>query len=987
MNQKLLIVASVVAASLNIMAQAAAEPLSISVVRSYGAKKPNSYVPEDVRISAEAMRAMFDARTADWASLGYVQKYPKNWKACDFSVDGRKFREKNPDLFGLTPFGKRVVELPDWPKWFDGLTKWCVSNEALEEAILNKWRKAGRPYLLRFYENDGLLGFCRCEKCCALDADLPGGNFLDHKTDRYLSLFNRITAKARAERPDVSVLTFFYSNYRFPPRREKVMYPENQVCILIPSLIDDVPAYFDGWRKAGMKRFGMRPNFLCHYIPIPRGVEKRLYDYHKLFHDAGSIGMEWDTSLGTPANAFDEYVAVRLAVNPDLPFEEIEDGWYARFGAAKETVRTYHRRIRARYEREWPKLVKYFEENHLDFLDDGHLSCYTPRLHTEAELVEDIAVLKKFDASTLTGDAAKRFEGLVFVAEHALATWKANVTRSEADKAALHALRVKNKHRIGDGTRKWYKVSEVMTWNDTIKNRTYYHHFAVPRLTDIYERAHAAKEAITTNLPPITLVSTGMRPTENSTVLPKGLWHTPAEVKAIVQKRVKEWAALGYTGSRATRPYHSGHYFSRWRKRSVYKDHPEYFGLTPYGTRGVEMEDGFPKFIRYCSKVCVSNEGVVDQRIADWEKDGCPWLLIAGETDGLLGYCRCEKCRALDADLPGEPFLSNKTDRYLNFWNRIAAKARALRPDVKVCVFLYSVLRHPPRREKVAYPDNMLFSYVPSYHDRDIAGEVAEWKRRGMKHFYMRPNFLCNYSVFPIGREKYLHDMHQIFRDAGGKGDQFDGGPGCAAMGFEFYTAVRMCADKNLAFETIAEEWYARFGAAAKVVRSYYERVRARCDKKWDELLTQLKERNIDFLDDGHFSRCYYRFHAIDDFEKDLALLNSFDASVLSGEAKERFENLKLCAQHYIITRKAFLTKSEADKKALVDYRVKHRDAIGLTWLAQWRKGEIALWDKTDERRAYMDLGISCYVEEFEQGKKTKTTRQLIKTLPSPLEY
>jgi hypothetical protein len=399
------------------------------------------------------------------------------------------------------------------------------------------------------------------------------------------------------------------------------------------------------------------------------------------------------------------------------------------------------------------------------------------------------------------------------------------------------------------------------------------------------------------------------------------------------------------------------------------------------------MEDGFPKFIRHCSKVCVSNEGAVDQRIADWEKDGCPWLLIAGETDGLLGYCRCEKCRALDADLPGEPFLSNKTDRYLNFWNRIAAKARALRPDVKVCVFLYSVLRHPPRREKVAYPDNMLFSYVPSYHDRDIAGEVAEWKRRGMKHFYMRPNFLCNYSVFPIGREKYLHDMHQIFRDAGGKGDQFDGGPGCAAMGFEFYTAVRMCADKNLAFETIAEEWYARFGAAAKVVRSYYERVRERCDKKWDELLTQLKERNIDFLDDGHFSRCYYRFHTIDDFEKDLALLNSFDASVLSGEAKERFENLKLCAQHYIITRKAFLTKSKADKKALIDYRVKHRDAIGLTWLAQWRKGEIALWDNTDERRAYMDLGISCYVENFEQGKKTKTTRQLIKTLPSPLEY
>ena len=181
---------------------------------------------------------------------------------------------------------------------------------------------------------------------------------------------------------------------------------------------------------------------------------------------------------------------VRLTPHPDLSFEELEDGWCERFGAAKETVRAYYRRVRARCDRSWPALIRYFRENHLDFLDDGHLSCYTPRLHTEAELKEDVAFLRKFDASTLEGDATKRFDDLVFMAEHALATWKANVTKSEVDKAALHAMRVRNKRRLGDGTRKWYKVAEVLLWDDTPRNRIYYNDFAVPRLADAYERTH-----------------------------------------------------------------------------------------------------------------------------------------------------------------------------------------------------------------------------------------------------------------------------------------------------------------------------------------------------------------------------------------------------------------------------------------------------------------------------------------------------------------
>ena len=63
------------------------------------------------------------------------------------------------------------------------------------------------------------------------------------------------------------------------------------------------------------------------------------------------------------------------------------------------------------------------------------------------------------------------------------------------------------------------------------------------------------------------------------------------------------------------------------------------------------------------------------------------------------------------------------TDRYLNFWNRITARARAIRPDVKVVTYIYSYYRHPPRRERIEYPDNMLFGLVPTMLD-----DYRAWK-------------------------------------------------------------------------------------------------------------------------------------------------------------------------------------------------------------------------------------------------------------------
>ena len=445
--------------------------------------------------------------------------------------------------------------------------------------------------------------------------------------------------------------------------------------------------------------------------------------------------------------------------------------------------------------------------------------------------------------------------------------------------------------------------------------------------------------------------------------IPRELWIDAAEAKRLSEERQQAWKALGYE-PRGT--IHPGHSFSRWPEL-FWDSHREWFGLLPNGKRGVELE-GYPSWMRKLSKMCVSNEEIVDRKISDWVAAGCPEGLSCGENDGLFGFCRCVNCRKLDADRAGEPFLANKTDRYLNFWNRVVAKARRLRPDVKVAVHLYSRYYDPPRRERVEYPDNIVFSFVAKYQDPDPVATIEAWKRAGLRHFFLRPNYLCNRSPFPIGRERFIWRIHRQMLEAGSLGDCFDSTLGIPATEFDHYTALRICVDPDLAFGQIEHDWCARYGAAAKTVEAYYARIRARCDREWPKLLAYLKAEGIEFLDDSHFSRYYYRLHTEEELQSDLDLLEGFDARMLSGSERKRFDDLKVNARHYILCRRAVGTESESDKKALVDYRIAHKASLGTPWKSYWNKGEYWLWNPDPAKAAYERTGIVKVVEAIEDG-------------------
>ena len=460
--------------------------------------------------------------------------------------------------------------------------------------------------------------------------------------------------------------------------------------------------------------------------------------------------------------------------------------------------------------------------------------------------------------------------------------------------------------------------------------------------------------------------------TEGNKKLPRELWTTKDEAKELTRRMAAEREALGY---RTQRPkiWGYGHSFRKWPDGEIWEKHREFFGLTPYGTRGVVMEGGWPSWMKNLSKVCVSNEGVVDRRVEEWVKAGCPEYASVSENDGVCGYCHCEKCRALDADLPGERFLVNKTDRYVNFWNRLLAKMRAKRPDVKGHLFIYSVLRHPPRRERIACPENFLGSYVPTFHEslEQTEAELKAWKAAGLRHFYLRPNYLHNRTMLPFGREKFICDVHHLFRRYGSLGDSFDSCTTTAATKFEIYAALRLCAKPETTFEEIAADWYASFGAASACVRRYYERVRARCDREFPKVVARLAAKGIEYVDDSHFSRHVHELHTVAELKDDLAVLEAFDGTVLAGAAKRKFDDLKLCARHYVMTLETLLSKGEEDKARLIAFRAQHKTLFSQNWWTQWKKGEYWLWDGSKEKADYENSAITTWMDDWELNAAT----------------
>ena len=431
--------------------------------------------------------------------------------------------------------------------------------------------------------------------------------------------------------------------------------------------------------------------------------------------------------------------------------------------------------------------------------------------------------------------------------------------------------------------------------------------------------------------------------------IPRPLQWSEKQAMARVEE-VEVWHRRHRLYSRENFAY--GHAFTQWQKRFE-KTHPEYLSLRDDGSRvGVKWQNPTT------TKLCVSNPDVIEQILADWKVAGTPKYLNVCENDGF-NYCVCKGCKELDADLPGEDFNLNKTDRYLWFWNRLAEKARKIRPDVQLVTYIYSSYRFPPRRERIEYPENMCFGIVPTFTD-DIRSFLANWAKAGLKRFFLRPNFHCAYGVLPRGVEKYVYDVYAYCCRHGLVGVDFDSDFGRYPLRPENYVTCRMIAEPEGSFEMFMDEFCSSFGEAKDEVAAYYADIRKRYEARREQVNAEARKGIM--LDDTEMAKFQTRFHTEAELLADVARLEKAAAKSFSDPmAAKRVQDLVVFARHYVLTWRFFDAARAKDAsrlakaaQELVDYRIAHqnvlKDFYGMNMLGNWRGLENAIWKKMRNR-------------------------------------
>ena len=382
---------------------------------------------------------------------------------------------------------------------------------------------------------------------------------------------------------------------------------------------------------------------------------------------------------------------------------------------------------------------------------------------------------------------------------------------------------------------------------------------------------------------------------------PNALRRTPDQI-AQASEDIKRWKRRQKMFIRESMPF--GHAFLDWNDK--YREtHPEYLALQKNGERGTAKKGSREAMFM---KLCVSNEDVVDVIVANYVKAGKPKYYNICPNDGL-GFCRCEKCKALDCPLTDDeremnnPRTMNLTDRYVNFWNRIAKKIVAIRPDVMLDTYAYSCYRYPPRRERVAYPDNVCFGMVPSQEDDNLA-QIRAWKEKGMKHFKLRPNYLCYRGWIPRGYERFYLENFKMNLREGMIGTDYDGTPRGEVTAFEYYTIARVHQDPEISFEQVEREFLSQYGKAAPKMKAYFDRVRERNEKALYAKQRMKADSKESVLDDSMLFGTVAAANPTEELEKDEAILKeALQTPGLSEAELRRVRAMAVLPRHAILSR------------------------------------------------------------------------------------
>jgi len=269
------------------------------------------------------------------------------------------------------------------------------------------------------------------------------------------------------------------------------------------------------------------------------------------------------------------------------------------------------------------------------------------------------------------------------------------------------------------------------------------------------------------------------------------------------------------------------------------KEHPEYFALQKDGKR--LWRD--PKKHRFDVHLCLSNPDVrrisAERMLALIEKQKDRTFFGVSQGDGHA-WCRCEKCKALDAVAGVE-----MTDRLLDYVNYIAREVAGKYPDKRILTLAYTNATSPPPVKVMPEP-NVMVQFCPyprraacQSHDltcpqnRRAMEDLKGWIAKCPNNIYIF-DYPRGYKIWyePFGSFQAMKRKLDFYAAHGVRGIYYCGVPYNFKDLFVFVQSRLLWNPKADAEDLIRSFMAAYYGKAAPHVREYFDFLHRQIDER-----------------------------------------------------------------------------------------------------------------------------------------------------------
>ena len=302
------------------------------------------------------------------------------------------------------------------------------------------------------------------------------------------------------------------------------------------------------------------------------------------------------------------------------------------------------------------------------------------------------------------------------------------------------------------------------------------------------------------------------------------------------------------------------------------RERPEYFALQKDGKR-LHRDPGRRRFDVH---LCLSNPDVrrisAERLLALIDKQKDRTFFGVSQGDGFA-WCRCEKCKALDAVAGVE-----MTDRLLDYVNFIARAVAKKYPDKRILTLAYTDATSPPPT-RVRPEPNVMVQFCPYPHRTDCQSHdlTCERNRRGLadlkgwiakcpRNMYIF-DYPRGYKIWhePFGSFYAMKRKLDFYAANGIRGIYYCGVPTNFRDLFVFVQSRLLWEPKADAEALIDEFMAACYGKAAPHVREYF-----------DFMHRQVERRNVHQMCEGANPGLVTAEYA----EKALAMFRKAEAAV-----------------------------------------------------------------------------------------------------------